>query len=100
MNTRLTVEDIAAAMFISKYHFIHIFTEIMGVSPYSYLLNMRVNKVKQMLVTTDEGLSAIAERTGFCDGKNMIRAFKKQTGQTPGQVRRANFIPQMQGRQD
>jgi len=46
-------------------------------------------EVAQSLLTeTDLMLRLVAELSGFGEGKNLSEAFKRLTGQTPGQFRR------------
>lgn len=84
----ISIDDIIKDIHISKYHFIRIFGRIMGVTPYSYLMNYRINASKTMLRTTDKSISEIAELCGFPDTSNFISQFKKHTGQRPLQYRR------------
>lgn len=84
----LTIEDIIDGIPISKYHFIRIFKRIMGITPYSYLTNYRINSAKILLRTTDMSVSEIAEKCGFSDTSNFIVQFKKNTDQKPLQYRK------------
>lgn len=84
----ITVDDMIADIHISKYHFIRRFSRAMGITPYSYLTNYRINMSKMLLRSTDRSVSEIAETCGFRDTSNFISHFKKHTGQTPLQYRR------------
>lgn len=84
----ITIEDMVRNLHVSKYHFIRRFSRIMGVAPYSYLTNYRINISKTLLRSTDRTVSKIAESCGFIDTSNFITHFKKHTGQTPLQYRR------------
>lgn len=84
----ITIEDIIQDIPISKYHFIRCFRRIMGVTPYNYLTNYRINKAKILLRTTENSIAAIAEACGFLDTSNFIVQFKKLTGVRPTQYRR------------
>lgn len=85
---KITIEDLASMMYTSKYHFIRIFKACMGITPHEYLVNVRVKKVRELLVTTTLPVYRIAEMTGFVDSKNLIRNFKKSTDVTPGNYRK------------
>ncbi len=84
----ITVEDMIRHLPVSKYHFIRRFSRAIGLAPYSYLTNYRINVSKTMLRSTDKTVSEIAESCGFPDTSNFITHFKKHTGQTPLQYRR------------
>lgn len=87
-SSPITVEDMIENLPISKYHFIRRFSRVMGIAPYSYLTNYRINVSKTLLRSTDKSVSEIAESCGFLDTSNFITHFKKHTGQRPLQYRR------------
>lgn len=84
----ITVDDMIRNIPVSKYHFIRRFKRTMGVTPYSYLTNYRINMSKNLLRSTDKSVSEIAERCGYLDTSNFIEHFKRHTGQKPLQYRR------------
>jgi len=84
----ITVDDMIQDLPVSKYHFIRCFSRTMGIAPYSYLTNYRINVSKTLLRSTDKSVSEIAESCGFPDTSNFIAHFKKHTGQRPLQYRR------------
>ncbi len=84
----ISVDDMIENIHISKYHFIRRFRRAMGITPYSYLTNYRINMSKTFLRSTEMTISEIAETCGFLDTSNFITHFKKHTGQTPLQYRR------------
>lgn len=85
---KLTMERVAKTAYLSKYHFLRVFHQHMGVSPYEYLTSVRISRAKELLNTSGEGLDAIAAQVGFADGKGLIRRFRQLTGLTPSQYRR------------
>lgn len=84
----ISIDDIISDIHISKYHFIRMFRRVMGITPYSYLMNYRINVSKTMLRSTDKTIVEISELCGFMDASNFITQFKKHTGQKPLQYRR------------
>lgn len=84
----ITLNDMIENIHVSKYHFIRRFRRAMGITPYSYLTNYRINMSKTLLRSTDKTVSEIAEICGFLDTSNFITHFKKHTGQKPMQYRR------------
>lgn len=83
----ITVDDMIKNIHVSKYHFIRRFRRAMGITPYSYLTNYRINISKTLLRSTDKPVSEIAASCGFLDTSNFITHFKKHTGQKPMQYR-------------
>lgn len=61
---------------------------MMGVTPYSYLTNYRINRSKELLRSTSMSITDISEECGFLDPGNFIAQFKKRTGMRPLQYRR------------
>ena len=84
----ISLDDMIKNVHISKYHFIRCFRRAMGITPYSYLTNYRINMSKTLLRSTDKSVAAIAELCGFLDTSNFITQFKKHTGQKPSQYRK------------
>ena len=59
-----------------------------SVTPKAYLLQVRLLKAKELLITTDKLSREIANALGFSDELYFIRFFKKHTGLTPKQFRK------------
>ncbi len=84
----IKIDDIVSELHISKYHFIRLFSRIMGTTPYSYLTSYRINTAKILLRSTDKSVAEIAAECGFSDTSNFITHFKKRIGESPSQYRR------------
>ncbi len=84
----ISIDDMTETIHMSKYHFIRRFSRIMGMTPYSYLMNYRITISKTLLRTTDKTIDEIARLCGFMDTSNFIAKFKRNTGQKPLQYRR------------
>lgn len=91
-NKPITVDDMISSLHISKYHFIRLFRRTMGTTPYSYLMNYRINTAKRFLRSTDWSIAIIAEKCGFLDPSNFIAQFKKRTEQKPTEYRRDFYV--------
>ena len=72
---------------ISKSYFHKLYLKVFGVSFMQDLQQSRLNRAKQLLVTTPLLLPDIAERCGY-DYYNFMRFFKKEMGMTPTQYRK------------
>jgi len=79
----ISVEEIAAHVEVSKYHFIRMFKRILGVTPYQYILFFRINEAKRLLRNTNYTASRISGMVGFSDECNFNTTFKRITGMTP-----------------
>jgi len=80
----IALADLCKLTGLSKYYLLRSFTRQKGISPYSYLETIRINKAKKML---EQGLPPIeaALQTGFADQSHFSNFFKKFIGLTPKQ---------------
>ncbi len=82
-QSKLEMEELAQIACMSKYYFIRLFKSHMGVSPYDFLINYRINKAKELLKTTEYSVGEICTLAGFNDYSHFIREFRKVVGITP-----------------
>jgi AraC-type DNA-binding domain-containing proteins len=80
----ITLNDLCKLTGLSKYYLLRSFTKQKGISPYSYLETIRIDKAKKML---EQGILPIdaALQTGFTDQSHFSNFFKKFIGLTPKQ---------------
>ena len=77
------VGELARSMHLSADYLIRIFSERYGVTPYQYLLSLRLEAAKSLLRSSDLGVEEIAVQTGFSSVYTFSRFFRKQTGRSP-----------------
>jgi transcriptional regulator GlxA family with amidase domain len=82
-----TLEAMAKRANFSVRHLSRLFDEHVGMSAGQYVEHVRVEAVKVMLESGDEGLATIAKRTGFGSVETMRRAFVRDVGTSPGAYR-------------
>ncbi len=85
----LTLNDLAAAAGLSRYHFLRAFRREVGITPHAYLTGRRIAAAKGLLAG-EQPLSEVALSCGFYDQSHFSRNFKGCTGVTPGQYRRGS----------
>lgn len=90
ITDNLSLDEISLKIGISKYHFIRVFKQAFGVSPYQYQKRKRLELAKLDLIGGGEILTT-AIRYGFPDAPTFTKAFKQQYEQTPGFIRKSNF---------
>lgn len=88
----ISVGDIAAHVNLSGYYFTHLFSKYMHLSPHTYLLNIRLESAKKILIYTFENIETISIRTGFQSSSHFIRAFKKANNITPNNFRKIFYL--------
>lgn len=80
-------EEYAEMCGISKYHFIHLFTECKGCSPSKYKSNILMKKATELLSISDISMNEIADMLGFEDALYFSKKFKIDYGMSPSQYR-------------
>ncbi|QHT58764.1 helix-turn-helix domain-containing protein [Paenibacillus lycopersici] len=78
----MTVDDLAGAAGMSRYHFMRSFKERFGQSVMEFLAELRTNEAKQLL-ETGMPLRRVAEAVGYKDPLYFSSQFKKQVGLSP-----------------
>jgi AraC family transcriptional regulator len=88
ISEKLTVENIAADVFISKYHYMRRFREIVGDSVMEYVTKRKIALAAAALLETDTGILDIALDYGYDSRDGFSRSFKAYMGVTPTEYRR------------
>lgn len=84
LGNDLSVERIAQECALSRSHFSRAFKQATGVAPHTWLLQMRVEKAKQLMTAQPTlSLVSIAQVCGFSDQPHLTRVFTRLVGATP-----------------
>lgn len=89
-HKHLSLDDLAAQVFLSKDYFARLFRETTGMPISALLQQIRIDEACKHLASTDTKIDDIAAICGFNDNQYFYRIFKKVTGMTPRQYRLAN----------
>jgi AraC family transcriptional regulator len=88
LDLELSLENLAAAVHLSPYHFARLFKVSTGLPPHQYVITRRVERAKQLIRDGDDlSLAQIAARAGFWDQGHFTRHFKRLVGVTPKHFR-------------
>lgn len=84
-----SVGDLAEVACLSIFHFTRAFAASAGVPPHRYVSQRRLDHAKAMIVAGRAPLGKIAFDARFSSQSSFNRAFRRATGMTPGEYRRA-----------
>jgi AraC family transcriptional regulator len=84
----LTISAIADELGMSQYYFSRLFKQSIGVSPYRYVIEQRIEAAKNLLKKTSLPISIIANRVGFANQNQLTIQFRNLTGTTPSNYRK------------
>ena len=96
----ITIEQLASLCFLSPTHFRRVFREVMNLTPYEYLSQIRIRMAAVMLKSTELPVMQIVFQTGHNSATSFDRNFKKLYHMTPSEYRRrAQFKMDVFGRE-
>ena len=87
LASEIALEDLAAAVHLSAFHFARLFRASTGLPPHQYVITRRIERAKQLLRDDELSLAQVAARTGFWDQGHFTRHFKRLVGVTPKHFR-------------
>ncbi|WP_248307165.1 AraC family transcriptional regulator [Devosia sp. 1635] len=85
----ISLDELAAEVRLSRFHFARMFKQSIGVPPRVYLTIMRMEKACELLETTDEPITEIAFDVGYSSNQVFARVFQKHRHMSPSEYRRA-----------
>jgi AraC-like DNA-binding protein len=85
---RITLGGVAQTVGLSRYAVLRVFRRDVGIPPYGFLTQIRVEQAKNLL-RTGQSLAAVAQMVGFADQSHLTRHFRRLVGVTPGAFARA-----------
>jgi len=77
------LERAAREASLSPFHFLRIFTKVLGVSPHQYLIRSRLRRAARQLAESPQSITDIAIEVGFGDLSNFVRTFHRAAGISP-----------------
>ncbi|MEL7509583.1 MAG: AraC family transcriptional regulator [Cyanobacteria bacterium J06554_1] len=88
LDQEIKLTDIAKVLGMSQYYFCRLFRQSMGVSPYKYVIQQRVEQAKRLLRQPQKmSIAAIALECGFTNQSALCKHFRSQVGTTPNAYR-------------
>lgn len=87
-SEEITLERLAKAFYVGKYHLAHAFKAAFGVSPMRYLAAVRCNRAKKLLLRGSYPVAAVSVSVGYSSVSYFSAAYKKAFGETPQETRK------------
>lgn len=92
LDQDLSLKTLAAASYLSTFHFARLFKKLTGTTPHNYLAAIRSGKAQFLLAETELSITEIGTRVGYLSASHFTKAFRLATGTTPREFRKA-LIP-------
>ena len=87
LESSLTIQQVAEEMGVSYSNFRKLFKEHTGLSPATYQQDLRLQRAKELLSTTDMSIKEIAYQLNFESPDYFSAKFKAKTGRKPSELR-------------
>jgi len=86
----IDLADAASQAEISPFHFLRLFSGVLGVTPHQYLLRSRLRHAARLLADDISSITDVAYDVGFADLSNFVRTFHRAAGVSPRKFRQAS----------
>lgn len=88
-NEKISLDQIAENMYLSPFYISKIFKSETGDTPIRHLINIRLERAKELLEKGYEGsIQEVAAQVGYDDAYHFSKLFKKRYGISPSQARK------------
>lgn len=91
IHYRITIKDLSEYLNISESYLSKLFLKEMGLPLSQYILNLKIEKAKNLLQYSDYNIVDIANYLAFSSQSHFIQVFQKKTGLTPHKYRTRHF---------
>jgi len=77
---------------IDRTYLFRLFKKEINTSPIDYLINLRIEKAKMMLINTNKPIREISQLIGYSNYTSFVRAFKNKCNILPNEYRKKNKL--------
>lgn len=89
----LALDDLACQIHVTPHHLCKLFKQTFDLTPFGYLIQIRIQKAKQLLIQSPElSIRAIAAAVSYSDTSYFCAIFKKQEQVSPQTFRRIHGV--------
>ena len=89
-HRQIDLEHAAGQAGISPFHFLRLFSSVLGVTPHQYLVRSRLRHAARLLADDELSITDVAYDVGFGDLSNFVRTFHRAAGVSPRRFREAS----------
>ena len=88
LDQDLTLRALAAASYLSPFHFARLFKKLTGSTPHNYLAGIRATRAQLLLADTELSVTEVGAQVGYLSASHFTKAFRLATGATPREFRK------------
>jgi len=85
--SKLSLAELSSKFYVSEEHISRAFKEEFDINLFDYILRLRIERAKALIVENKMKVSEVVELLGFVDASHFTKTFKKLTGITPSEYR-------------
>jgi len=90
LDAPLRLHEVAGVAAMAPHHFLRAFKQAFGTTPHQYLTSRRMARARHLLTATDLPVTSVGLEVGFDSLSSFSWLFRRRTGASPEQFRRAN----------
>ena len=88
LDQELPLKVLAAASYLSPFHFARLFKKLTGSTPHNYLAGIRATRAQLLLADTELSVTEVGAQVGYLSASHFTKAFRLATGTTPREFRK------------
>lgn len=91
ISGKISLKMVSDEIFISPFYLSNLFKKRTGTNFIDYVIGRRIERSKQLLITTNDTIEEVAAKVGYDESNYFRRLFKKTVGVSPREFRRQNM---------
>lgn len=89
-NADLSIKKLSELVYMSHFHFLRVFKNVYGITPYQYLKRIRIERAKYLIKETNLPIHEIAFFVGFKESSAIFPIIRKSVLKSPQKYRKEN----------